>query len=530
MRPPADHVLVVGMMGTGKSTAGQIVAARLGRLFVDTDAEVERSTGRSVADLLSSLGEPAFRAEESVALGRALDARPGAVVAVAGGAVLDPANRSLLRQSGTVVWLRARSETILDRVGDAADRVLLQPDPAEAVPRLVAERRRLYEELADAVVDVDGLSPSEVAARVLAVVVRRVRVGVPGRSYEVAVGPGARHELASVIPGRARRAVVVTQDGVGVDVDPGIDTVHVVVGDGERDKSLATVERVCRELARTGVTRHDVVVAVGGGVVTDVAGFVASCYHRGLDLVNVSTTLLGQVDAAIGGKTGVNLPEGKNLVGAFWQPVAVLCDTDALVTLPEREWRSGFGEMAKYAFLGVEDLDRLPLSAAVERCVAAKAAVVADDEREGARRVLLNYGHTLAHALEAAGFADGDEPTPGVHATMRHGEAVGAGLVFAALLARRLGRIDDARVRRHVELVESYGLSTALPAGVDRDELVVLMGRDKKATDGLTFVLDGPDGVEAVPGVERAAVVASLAEHAALAGRAATVVDGETRR
>jgi 5-deoxy-5-amino-3-dehydroquinate synthase len=512
--PPADHVFVVGMMGTGKSTAGRLVAERLGRRVVDTDDEVERATGRTVSDIISSLGEAAFRSAESAVLGRVCDARPGAVVAVAGGAVLDPANRALLRRAGTVVWLRARPETILDRVGDASDRVLLQPDPVEAVPRLVDERRRYYEEVADAVVDVDGLAPAEVAARVLEAVVRRVRVGVPGRGYEVCVGPGARRALAAVIPERARRAVVVTQDGIDVDVDPGIDTVRVVIGDGERDKSLATVERVCRELARSGVTRHDVVVAVGGGVVTDVAGFVASCYHRGLDLVNVSTTLLGQVDAAIGGKTGVNLPEGKNLVGAFWQPVAVLCDTDALAGLPAREWRSGFGEMAKYAFLGVEDLDRRPLSAAVARCVAAKAAVVAGDEREAAQRVVLNYGHTLAHALEAGGIAGGDGSGAGATATMRHGEAVGVGLVFAALLARRLGRIDDARVRRHVELVARYGLSTALPEGLDHDELVVLMGRDKKATDGLTFVLDGPDGVEAVAGVDPGAVLATLAEHA----------------
>lgn len=525
MRTPTDHVLLVGMMGAGKSTVGRAVASRLGRPFVDTDEEVERSTGRSVPDIFAERGEPAFRAEEQAVLCRVLDATRSSVVAVAGGAVLDGANRELLARAGTVVWLRALPGTILERVGTAEDRVLLRPDPAAAVPRLVAERRPHYEGLAHAVVDVDGLSPDAVTSAVLAALLRRVRVAVPGHPYDVVVGPGARHGLAGVLPGRARRAVVVTQEHVGVEVETGIDTVHLTIGDGESAKSLATVERLCRELARAGVTRHDVVVAVGGGVVTDVAGFAASCYHRGLDLVNVSTTLLGQVDAAIGGKTGVNLAEGKNLVGAFWQPLAVLCDTDALATLPEREWRSGFGEMAKYAFLGVEDLDRLPLAAQVESCAAAKAAAVAGDERDGAQRILLNYGHTLAHALEAAGFADvdpephgdrlaGSPPVVERSVGMRHGEAVGIGLVFAALLARRLGRIGDERVRRHVEVVEGYGLSTALPPRIDTAEIVTLMARDKKATDGLTFVLDGPGGVEAVRGVAPEIVEDTLSEHA----------------
>ena len=175
------------------------------------------------------------------------------------------------------------------------------------------------------------------------------------------------------------------------------------------------------------------VVAVGGGVVTDTAGFAAAVYHRGIPVVHVPTTLLGQIDAAIGGKTGVNLPEGKNLVGAVWQPSAVLCDTEVLATLPPREYRSGLGEMAKYAFLGVDDLADLPLDEAVAACVRCKAEVVAADEREGGRRAILNYGHTLAHALEIAGGYD-----------LRHGEAVAIGLVYAAELARALGRIDAA--------------------------------------------------------------------------------------
>jgi 5-deoxy-5-amino-3-dehydroquinate synthase len=236
-----------------------------------------------------------------------------------------------------------------------------------------------------------------------------------------------------------------------------------------------------------------VVVAVGGGVVTDTAGFAAAVYHRGVPVVHVATTLLAQVDAAIGGKTGVNLPEGKNLVGAFWQPAAVLCDTEVLETLPRREYLSGCGEMAKYHFLGGEHLEDLSLDERVAACVRIKADVVAADEHEGAAglRATLNYGHTLAHALETAGRYD-----------LRHGEAVAIGLVFAAELARRLERIDEGRVDHHRKVVASYNLPLHLPEEADADTLIDLMGRDKKAVSGLTFVLDGPAGVQPVSGVD----------------------------
>ena len=323
----------------------------------------------------------------------------------------------------------------------------------------------------------------------------RVPVGLDDRAYDVLVGPGARHELASVVPAGAKRVAVITQEGLPVEVDPGREHRVFTMGDGEQAKSLATVERLCRELAQWGLTRGDAVVAVGGGIVTDTGGFTAAVYHRGVPVVFVSTTLLGQIDAAIGGKTGVNLPEGKNLVGAFWQPSAVLCDTDLLASMPPREYRSGLGELAKYHFLGGGDLDALPLAERVAACVRIKAEVVAADEREGGRRATLNYGHTLAHALETAGQYD-----------LRHGEAVAVGLVFAAELAEVLGRIDAARVAEHRRVVGTYDLPASLPDGVDVDELVALFARDKKAVDGVTFVLDGPDGVESVTDVPRAAI------------------------
>ncbi len=325
-----------------------------------------------------------------------------------------------------------------------------------------------------------------------------VRVPLGDRSYDVLIGHGARSELPALVPPTARRAAVVTQAGIPIDIDPGIPFERFEIGDGEDHKTLTTVESLCREFARMGLTRNDVIIGVGGGMVTDVAGFAAASWHRGIPVVHVSTSLVGMVDAAIGGKTGVNIPSldgvgGKNLIGAYWQPSGVVCDLDALATLPPREVRCGRGEMAKYHFLTGDDLLSMDEPERIARCVQIKADVVAGDEREGGRRALLNYGHTLAHALEIA-----------TDHQLAHGEAVAVGLVYAAHLAHRMGRISTDRLQQHYDVVGgAYDLGTALPSGLAPDELVALMGRDKKVlTDGLTFVLDSADGVQVVPGVD----------------------------
>jgi 5-deoxy-5-amino-3-dehydroquinate synthase len=339
---------------------------------------------------------------------------------------------------------------------------------------------------------------------------RALSVDLAERSYPILVGHGARHEVARFLPTGAKSAAVVTQQSIvdagwigGLDV--GVPSQVCIIPDGEDAKTLATVEDLARRFARAGLSRADAVVAVGGGIVTDVAGFAAATYHRGTAYVNVATSLLAQFDAAIGGKTGVNLPEGKNLVGAFWQPNAVLCDTDTLSSLPPREWSCGRGEIAKYAFLGDGPRADQPIEEQVACCAAIKAAVVSEDEREGGRRMVLNYGHTLGHALEGAALLDHHEWD------LRHGEAVAIGLLFSALLAERLGRIDAARVEEHRAVIGSFDLRTDLPPGAGAEELVRFMGRDKKAQQDLTFVLDGPRGVEAVHGVDLSDVVATLA-------------------
>lgn len=339
---------------------------------------------------------------------------------------------------------------------------------------------------------------------------RRVRVDLGSRGYDVVVGEGVATEVASLLVGR-RRAAVVSQGEVARhhgarvgDALSGAGITHelFLVGDGEQHKTLTTVEDLCRAFSSWGLRRADAVVALGGGLVGDVAGFTASVYYRGVDVVQVPTTLLAMVDASIGGKTGVNLPEGKNLVGAFHQPLGVFADPSVLATLPEREYRCGLGEVVKYALLGDHGLAALVTSErdallarepevmadVVARCAAAKARVVeADEEERSGLRARLNYGHTLAHGLETVGGYD-----------LAHGEAVAVGLVFAAALAAALGRVEAGEAERTRDLVASLGLPVEAPAGLLASDLLAVMARDKKAGGGLTFVLPGPRGHELV--------------------------------
>jgi 3-dehydroquinate synthase len=338
--------------------------------------------------------------------------------------------------------------------------------------------------------------------------VRTIRVDLGPRSYAIVVGVGVLGQAAGLLPGRARVAVVsqaaVAEAWSGPLVaafQAGGAAVEVfLIDDGEGAKTLATVESLCRRFAAWGLLRGDAVVALGGGVVGDTAGFTAAAYHRGVACLQAPTTLLAQVDAAIGGKTGVNLPEGKNLVGAFHQPLAVLCDVDTLATLPDREYRAGLGEVAKYAFMGDAELsatladetaadallarDPATLTDVVARSAAIKAAVVSADEHERTGlRATLNYGHTLAHALETLG-----------HYGLLHGEAVSVGLVFATELAAGLGRLPADAPDATRRMLARFGLPTAAPDGLRAADLITLMRRDKKAAGGLTFVLPSAGG------------------------------------
>jgi 5-deoxy-5-amino-3-dehydroquinate synthase len=341
----------------------------------------------------------------------------------------------------------------------------------------------------------------------------RVAVELGERSYDVVIDD-SYEQLHSVVE-RVLRVAVVTQPNVDEHVGPLVRAVieraqvrseTFFIDDGEDAKSLATIEDLGRRFAQWGLLRGDLVLAVGGGVVGDTAGFAAAVYYRGIDVVQVPTTLLAMVDSAIGGKTGVNLPEGKNLVGAFHQPRAVFVNPCVLASLPDREYRCGLGEIAKYALMGDDfvtprigalvDRDPDVLVDVIARCVEIKAGVVAADEyeRSGARAVL-NYGHTVAHALETATG----------HALL-HGEAVAVGLVFAAHLATTLERVPPDLVPRTEHLIGALGLPSEAPAGLRAHDLIEIMERDKKSGGGLTFVLDGPDGIERVVDPDLAAV------------------------
>lgn len=490
-------LVLIGLPAAGKSTLGRLVAAALKRPFIDLDDLIEERAQRPIPDIFSQQGERGFRALESEALTVALAADPAPVVATGGGVVVAERNRLLLiGDESLVVWLDVPNAVLLERLDGQIERPLLEDDPALRLIQLRRQRLAHYTTCADAIVIDNGEVPAESLAENIVELVRhqprdgliieRVELG-DNRSYPVVIGRRAIRQLPELLPPRVRRAAIVTQAGVGVEVDPGIEHQVFVVADGEEAKRLEVVGELASQFAQWGLTRHDAVISVGGGVVSDLAGYVAASYHRGVPVVHVSTTLLGQIDAAIGGKCGVNLPEGKNLLGAFKQPAAVVCDTATLATLPPAEFSSGMGELAKYHFLGGGQLDRLALRERVAACVRIKADVVAEDETESGRRAILNYGHTLAHSLEAASRYQ-----------LRHGEAVAVGLLYAAELAAELGRIDRDHVEEHRRVIDAYGLEPSIPAGLDPDEIVEGFSRDKKAVDGITFVLDGPEGIEPV--------------------------------
>jgi 3-dehydroquinate synthase len=350
-----------------------------------------------------------------------------------------------------------------------------------------------------------------------------VQVDLGERSYPIVIGADAIDALAAALADR-RRVAVVSQEPIfdaqgarcAAALDArGIEHERFTIGDGEDAKTLATVDDLCRRFAEWGLLRGDALVALGGGVVGDTAGFAASVYYRGIDVVQAPTTLLAMVDSAIGGKTGVNLPQGKNLVGAFHQPRGVYADPGVLATLPDREYRCGLGEVVKYALLGDTELASLlesgadallarepgVLSAVITRCAAAKAAVVARDEYERTGvRASLNLGHTVGHALEIAAGYD-----------LAHGEAVAIGLVFATRLASVLERIAPSDADRAERLVVALGLPVAAPAGLRADDLLAIMARDKKSDGGLTFVLPGPNGIERVDDPDRTAIEKAFA-------------------
>ena len=511
---PRRSVVLVGLMGAGKTTVGRLLAARLGQPFHDSDQEIERSVGMSVAELFACRGEEEFRRMERDVIRRLLHASP-IVLATGGGAFLDPGTRAGIRRSAVSVWLRASLDQMTHRVGDASGRPMLNGNSRERLATLMEQRYPVYAE-ADLMQHNSQESAEGVAALIAAKLAafeppRRLEVALTHDRYPVLVGNGlvdrAGALLASLLP--QKRIAVVTDETVAALhlprlmsalADAGIAAEAVVVAPGEASKSLSTFGQVTNALLSQAVERRTTVVALGGGVIGDLAGYAASSVLRGLPFVQIPTTLLAQVDSSVGGKVGINTAWGKNTLGAFHQPVAVLADTGTLSTLPLRELRAGYAEIVKAGLIGDASLfawcetngasllagDAAVQAEAVHRACVFKASVVADDEREEKPdgRALLNLGHTFAHALEAEMGYDG---------SLLHGEAVSIGLGLAFRLSVRLGVCpaqDASRLEAHLR---SLGLMTRIadcgrPLSVDR--LLAHMRQDKKTRDKqLTFIL-----------------------------------------
>ena len=532
-----NNVVLVGFMGSGKSTVGPHVAQRLERPFVDLDDVIEADAGRSVAEIFSSEGEAGFRDRESRCLQRAL-AGDGSVVAVGGGAPMRQENWARIRDSNCVVALMAEPDELARRLNGSTERPLLQRNGSSAISSLLPNRLPRYLE-ADLIVRTDGLDPLEVARQVTDRLsgggLQRILIDVPGSPHEVTLGYGLTHLVPGALQrqnpspsgGRQGGGVLIVTDNVvaGRHAQPLIDALasdgitarlHLVPA-GEAAKELAVLAGIYDALAAAGTDRQGVLVALGGGAVGDVSGFAAATWMRGIRYLQLPTTLLAMVDSSIGGKTAINLPTGKNLVGAVHQPSAIFCDLDYLATLPDEEYRASLAEVIKAAIIADRSfadwltanlpavIQREPAAVreAVGRAIAIKAAVVAQDPQEIGPRAILNYGHTVGHALErAAGFG-----------RLRHGQAIAWGMEVAALISLRTGACGPETVEVQSSLLREAGLLSDRPA-VAHARLIEAMRHDKKSRAGeVRWVLLREIGrAEYGQSVDSSIIEASLAE------------------
>ena len=532
MATPPANIYLTGFSYTGTSAVGRVLAERLGMDFVDTDEEIEATHGDTVPSIFATQGEAAFREMESGVL-RAVAERRGLIVATGGGAILDPENRRAMARSGAVVCLEARPETILSRMQEearnqagqgATERPLLTAaNPLVQITSLKRTRQSAYA-VADWTVNTDSLTIDAVAdeaARGAEIGQRRLSAGLAleapqidddpdiawqaqteTAAYPIVVGQGALETLGERMNGLGLRgrAFVITEPGVPQTLrtaaldslaTAGFDPTVIEFHGGETSKTMDQANEIYAALGRNRAERRDVIVALGGGVTGDLAGLVAATWLRGVAFVQAPTSLLAMVDASIGGKVAIDLPHGKNLVGAFYQPRLVLADTRALDTLPPRDLTAGWAEVIKTAAILDADLfdfleeragdliegDEELRAQAVRRCAAIKGRVVSLDEREtSGLRALLNLGHTLGHALESATDYTG----------LLHGEAVAIGMSFAAMLAETFGALAPQDRDRQIRLLATFGLPTTPPPNIDVSLVRAALSHDKKVLAGQT--------------------------------------------
>ena len=513
-----QRIFLTGLSGSGKSTVGRRVATLLHWDFVDTDELLAERAGMPTGQALTTYGEERFRQLESEALRDALS-RERAVIATGGGIVIGEANRALLHEQGLSVYLHTSVEIAWQRVqehihaeGELAARPLVAgPDGKQRLSDLLAARSTWYEQ-AHATIATDGAPPEYVAQQVIVHALARGQLLAPepahislnlrlaGAVSQAAIEWGSLGQLPAALQvmGASRRVFVVTDASVGalyaavtrgVLTEAGLEPQIFTIPAGEASKSFACFQSIIDWLVEQRAERTEPVIALGGGVVGDLVGFVAACYQRGVPLVQIPTTLLAQVDSAIGGKTGINHALGKNLIGAFYQPGLIFVDPATLLTLPERVYREGWAEIVKYGVILDADLfamleDRLPdierrdsdlLTQVVARCIRLKMDVVQGDEREGGLRNILNYGHTFGHALE----------TTTEYGTWLHGEAVSIGMEVAGRIAVAQGLFSQNDLHRQRKLLQAIGLPIEC-ADVDGEAILDAMQHDKKVRAGRT--------------------------------------------
>jgi 3-dehydroquinate synthase len=499
-----NNIILIGFSGSGKSIVAQGVARRLGWQAIDTDDEIVKLTGKPISDIFAQQGEERFRELESQVLQQAC-ARSKAVIAMGGGAILNAGNRELMSRSGVVVCLEAKPRTIHQRLlqntggsnGTQVRPLLASANPMQRIEQLKSSRQSYYA-MADWTVHTDELSLEQVSDEVgrawRYLTQPACQVVTATQQYPVCVGRGWLKRLGREMrrAGLSGSAYIISDETVfplyGQRLSQVLDGAGFTIGSyvvppGETTKSLDTATAIYDFLAERHAERGDTIVALGGGMVGDLAGFVAATYLRGMPLVQVPTSLVAMVDASIGGKVAVNHPRAKNIIGAFYQPRLVLADIDALASLPYRELVSGWAEVIKHGLIldaeyfcfleqSVERLLRLEpetTTVAVARSAAIKAQIVSEDEKEQGQRTLLNYGHTVGHGLEAAGGYE----------RFLHGEAVAIGMMAAAFISQRLGMIPVELVERQEHLLERLGLPTRC-TGVDRQAMLAAMKLDKK--------------------------------------------------
>jgi shikimate kinase/3-dehydroquinate synthase len=523
-----DRIVLIGFSGTGKSSVARGLAKRLGWSAADSDVEIERQWGASIPTVFRDHGEAAFRSSERGILEQLL-AREQVIIATGGGAPVDPGvwDENMLGGEGTlVVALDASSESILARLqrqaaleGEMFERPLLAgPDPLARIQDLKAGRQSVYDR-AHLTFSSEDVSVDEVAEEIAGVCRTAdgqplsVRLDATSGASDIRVGPGVISRTGEWVRDRwpnARRAWIVTDANVGplhaASAEAGLRAAEFAISThavppGEGSKSLATAGELYNWLLGGGVERGDVVVALGGGVVGDLAGFVAATVLRGIGLVQVPTSLLAAVDSSVGGKTGINHAAGKNLIGAFLQPALVIVDTKLLTTMPCRERRSGWAEVVKHAVIQrstpggergdlsqvlarnaarLAHLEEPATSYVVWRNIGLKAAVVAADEREAGIRAFLNFGHTLGHAIEAADYH------------LMHGEAVALGMRAASELGVLSGTCSRPEAEKIGRLIDQFDLPSS--ANMQESRVVSLLGSDKKRFAGrqrFVLPLDG---------------------------------------